>query len=218
MKNDLDIEFQVLKKVVYDCSGIDINTTSRKREIVDQKKIFCLVAYNEMSASYSSVGRFMGLGHATIMHHVDNAFELLRYDKEFEKKTEISFDYWVGNKIGEIADFSSMYFDFVIMKFFVENNYPTDYLLDWYDLEIPVTDSVSLDIEDLYVTLPLTDTFTTTVLGTIYLINISDSTLFVDTANVTAIVTDSIIGVESNYITILDDDTTNANGLAVYPS
>lgn len=86
MKNDLDIEFQVLKKVVYDCSGIDINTTSRKREIVDQKKIFCLVAYNEMSASYSSVGRFMGLGHATIMHHVENAFELLRYDKEFEKK------------------------------------------------------------------------------------------------------------------------------------
>ena len=86
MKNELQIEFEVLKKVVYDYSQIDISTTSRKREIVDQKKIFCLVAYNEMGASYSAIGRFIGCNHATVMHHVSNAFELKRYDKEFERK------------------------------------------------------------------------------------------------------------------------------------
>lgn len=100
MKNELQIEFEVLKKVVYDYSQIDISTTSRKREIVDQKKIFCLVAYNEMSASYSAIGRFIGCGHATVMHHVFNAFELKRYDKEFERKyLEIKNQYLSKDKL-----------------------------------------------------------------------------------------------------------------------
>ena len=100
MKNELQIEFEVLKKVVYDNSQIDINSTSRKREIVDQKKIFCLVAYNEMSASYSAIGRFIGCGHATVMHHVSNAFELKRYDKEFERKyLEIKDQYLSKDKL-----------------------------------------------------------------------------------------------------------------------
>ena len=101
MKNELQIEFEVLKKVVYDYSQIDISTTSRKREIVDQKKIFCLVAYNEMSASYSAIGRFIGCGnHATVMHHVSNAFELKRYDKEFERKyLEIKNQYLSKDKL-----------------------------------------------------------------------------------------------------------------------
>lgn len=100
MKNELQIEFEVLKKVVYDYSQIDISTTSRKREIVDQKKIFCLVAYNEMSASYSAIGRFIGCNHANVMHHVSNAFELKRYDKEFERKyLEIKDQYLSKDKL-----------------------------------------------------------------------------------------------------------------------
>ena len=54
------------------------------------------------------------------------------YIKEFENRVEFKFDYWIAERIGEIACFGDYYFDFRDVKFVIDNDIILDYLIDWY--------------------------------------------------------------------------------------
>ena len=57
------------------------------------------------------------------------------YIEEFCKKQGLYFEDWVGDTVGEIADFSGgMYcFYFFDIKYDIDTNQPAKQILDWYD-------------------------------------------------------------------------------------
>jgi len=54
------------------------------------------------------------------------------YIKEFEKKHEIDFDFWIGDLIGEVCCFGDYTFNFSDIKYVIDNSISLDYLIDWY--------------------------------------------------------------------------------------
>lgn len=78
---------EVLRNLIIKHHNIDVKVKKRDRYIVDLKKIFCLIAYNQIKDfNYTKVGKFLLLNHATIIHHVKSAKHLLEYDFDFKQK------------------------------------------------------------------------------------------------------------------------------------
>ena len=53
------------------------------------------------------------------------------YIKEFEKKHEIDFDFWIGDLVGEVCAFGDYTFNFSDIKFVIDNSISFDYLSHW---------------------------------------------------------------------------------------
>ena len=59
------------------------------------------------------------------------------YITKFEELTELEFEYWIGNKIGEVAEFSGDYvFDFIEIKYAIDNNIDEDALMSYYHFNL----------------------------------------------------------------------------------
>lgn len=88
---------EILRNLIIKHFKVDPLDKSRARNIVDAKKIFALIAFNEINGfSYTPVSRYMGYNHATLIHHVKTARDLLEYDlkfKEMYSKIESQFFY-----------------------------------------------------------------------------------------------------------------------------
>ncbi len=54
------------------------------------------------------------------------------YIKKFEEQTDLIFDFWVADLVGEIACFGDFTFDFSDIKYVVDNSIATDWLIDWH--------------------------------------------------------------------------------------
>lgn len=70
------------------------------------------------------------------------------YCNKFAKKYEIDFDGWVGNRVGEIAYFADYFFDFLEIKFCIDNNISFDYLNDWYYYVIEFYPKANCNLEN----------------------------------------------------------------------
>ena len=88
---------EILRNLIIKHFNVDPLDKNRERNIVDAKKVFSLIAFNEINGfSYTTVSRFMGYHHATLIHHVKTAKDLLEYDfkfKEMYSKIESEFFY-----------------------------------------------------------------------------------------------------------------------------
>lgn len=83
------IEFDVLRKTIYDNTRIDVVTRVRKREIVDAKKMFCKIAYENIHANYSMIARYLGTDHASVMSNYKKSADHIKYDREFRETYEL---------------------------------------------------------------------------------------------------------------------------------
>lgn len=68
--------------------------------------------------------------------HLKTAYELIcaEYIRKFTKKQKLSFDGWVGNQIGGIAEFINQYFfnmDDIVYD--INNKMPKDLIMEWQD-------------------------------------------------------------------------------------
>jgi len=54
------------------------------------------------------------------------------YIKEFELQNDIDFDFWVGDKVGEICMFGDYSFNFSDVKYVVDNKIKFEWFVDWY--------------------------------------------------------------------------------------
>lgn len=72
----------------YNVPQREIIGKSRKREKVVCRQMFCYIAKENMpSASYKSISRFLGgRDHSTAIHSVNQATNLIQYDKQFQKE------------------------------------------------------------------------------------------------------------------------------------
>tara|TARA_R110001592_G_scaffold60027_1_gene182483 strand:- start:284 stop:679 length:396 start_codon:yes stop_codon:yes gene_type:complete len=88
---------EILRNLIIKNFNVDPLDKNRARNIVDAKKVFTLIAFNEINGfSYTPVSRYMGYHHATLIHHLKTARDLLEYDlkfKEMYSKIESQFFY-----------------------------------------------------------------------------------------------------------------------------
>lgn len=91
---------EILRNLIIKHFKVDPLDKSRARNIVDTKKIFALIAFNEINGfSYTPVSRYMGYNHATLIHHVKTAKDLLEYDSKFkEMYSKIESEFFYSNK------------------------------------------------------------------------------------------------------------------------
>lgn len=105
----MDENLEILRKLIIKKYNIDVRSKKRLREVVDAKKIFCLIAFNEINRiSYSNIARFIEVTHATILHHIKKAKDHLKYDPEFKSKYDKIEDiFFLLNKEVEIQQIDS---------------------------------------------------------------------------------------------------------------
>jgi hypothetical protein len=57
---------------------------------------------------------------------------VMRYIKIFCKKQGLEFDYWVGDRVGEIAAFGCIfYFNFENIRYDIDTDQPKGLIIDW---------------------------------------------------------------------------------------
>ena len=54
------------------------------------------------------------------------------YIKEFERLYEIEFDSWINDDVGGIAIFGDEAYNFIDVKYMIDNSIIYEYLYDWY--------------------------------------------------------------------------------------
>lgn len=64
--------FKKIKKLCDNALGIDIAKDTRKTEYIRGRQIFYRLCQTLTMSSASALGRFMGIGHATVLHALNN--------------------------------------------------------------------------------------------------------------------------------------------------
>ena len=102
-------QLELLRNLIIRNLKQDPRQKSRLREVVDSKKIFCLIAFYEVKGfRYVQVGKFLNMNHATIVHHVKSAKDLLNYDPYFKEKYKlIENNFFMQNQEVLITDIES---------------------------------------------------------------------------------------------------------------
>lgn len=82
----MESNLELLRNLIIKKYNLNVKSKRRVREVVDAKKIFCLIAFNEIDGfGYSGIARFLDVTHATVMHHVKKAKDHLKYDLRFKE-------------------------------------------------------------------------------------------------------------------------------------
>lgn len=74
-----------LKSVVNEIFLIDVDEDSRRRDIVDARRIYSKILRDE-GCSFNSIGESIGRDHATIMHYTKSIDSILTYDKNLRER------------------------------------------------------------------------------------------------------------------------------------
>ena len=100
---------ELLKNLIIRNLKFDPTSKSRIRDVVDVKKIFCLISFYEVKGfRYAKVGSFLGMNHATVVHHVRTAKDLLKFDPHFkEMYNRIEANFFMANQEVVISDIES---------------------------------------------------------------------------------------------------------------
>ena len=81
----MQIGQEELKRIVNDTFLVDIEIESRKRDVVDARKVYSKIL-RDSGYSYESIGKTINKNHATIMHYVKNIEHLMSYDQILRNK------------------------------------------------------------------------------------------------------------------------------------
>jgi chromosomal replication initiation ATPase DnaA len=73
-----------IKEIVETELNVNLGTRSRVRRISDAKKIFCKLARERTNYSLAEIGKVLNNDHATVLHNIKQANNLLETDKVFK--------------------------------------------------------------------------------------------------------------------------------------
>ena len=75
--------------IIKDVTGVDlIENKSRKREVVDARKIYCHLAKQLNIYSLKEIGEPLGLEHATVIYHIKECNNLIKTDPMFYQTSD----------------------------------------------------------------------------------------------------------------------------------
>lgn len=86
IKKNNPTQMDLLRIIILQATGVDIKDQSRKRGIVDVKRIFSTMARRKAKHTLEEIGDYLGRDHATIIHHIKTCDDLKQTDKEFNQK------------------------------------------------------------------------------------------------------------------------------------
>ena len=89
MKFNEDKRLRLLARVIEDRLGVDLKNNSRHISFVYARALFYSLAYSTKSYSYSSIGKYVGRDHATVLHGINNvlpqALKIETYRKIYDE-------------------------------------------------------------------------------------------------------------------------------------
>jgi hypothetical protein len=74
-----------LKDVVKEIFLIDVDKDSRKRDIVDARRVYSKILRDE-GYSFESIGLSLGRNHATVIHYAKSIDSILNYDRNLRER------------------------------------------------------------------------------------------------------------------------------------
>lgn len=76
----------LLSEIIYKLYEVDVKEKNRKRKVQDLKKVFSHISFKKIQGfRYTETGKFLNLNHATVIHQVKSAKDLLQYDIYFRE-------------------------------------------------------------------------------------------------------------------------------------
>ena len=93
----MQIGQEELKRIVNDTFLVDIEIESRKRDVVDARKVYSKIL-RDSGYSYESIGKTINKNHATIMHYVKTIEHLMYYDQILRNKYIACKNVFIKNK------------------------------------------------------------------------------------------------------------------------
>ena len=79
-----------LKRIIHEILNVDVMNMSRKRHIVDARKIYANILH-ERGMSYIGIGRTLKKDHATVIHYIKDSEVLVLMDKSYKRNYERVF-------------------------------------------------------------------------------------------------------------------------------
>lgn len=74
---------ELLKKIILETTTVDVMTKSQKRDIVDARKIYAQILYDN-GYGLTQIGRTINKNHATVLHYLKDSEILLLMDKHYK--------------------------------------------------------------------------------------------------------------------------------------
>jgi hypothetical protein len=82
----MKITLEDIKFVIEKETGYNINTKRRYRHLVDSRKMFYYIARKHTDSSLSILGKFLKRDHATALHNINSAKNLIETEPSFKIK------------------------------------------------------------------------------------------------------------------------------------
>lgn len=88
-------DIDIIKDLLINESGIDVNEKTRKREVIEMRSLFFnLVKTLKPRISYSTIGRNVNVNHATVLHSLYMFDIYTKYNKELnDLKLKVAMRY-----------------------------------------------------------------------------------------------------------------------------
>ena len=81
----MENKLETLQKVIESRLKIELNKKTRKQEYIFARALFYALAYDGTRFTYSSIGRYIGRDHATVLHSVKNVFPQIISQKRYKR-------------------------------------------------------------------------------------------------------------------------------------
>tara|TARA_R110002153_G_scaffold64185_2_gene171841 strand:+ start:34 stop:447 length:414 start_codon:yes stop_codon:yes gene_type:complete len=82
----LEKNLELLSDLIVIHCKISPKKKSRHRDVIDARKLFCLIAFENIKEfRYYKIAKFLEVHHATIIHHVRTSKDLLKYNQPFKE-------------------------------------------------------------------------------------------------------------------------------------
>lgn len=78
-------EVEKFKKIINEVFSIDLESESRKREVVDARKVYTKIL-RDNGYRYEAIANSIKKDHSTIVHYIKNINNILSYDKHLMDK------------------------------------------------------------------------------------------------------------------------------------
>lgn len=81
----MENKLETLQKVIEARLKIDLRKNTRKQEYIFARALFYALAYDGKRFTYSTIGKYMGKDHATIIHSIKNVLPQVLSQRKYNK-------------------------------------------------------------------------------------------------------------------------------------
>lgn len=81
----MENKLETLQKVIESRLDIKLNKNTRKKEYIFARALFYALAYDGRRFTYSSIGKYMGKDHATVLHSIKNVFPQIMFNNRYKR-------------------------------------------------------------------------------------------------------------------------------------